>query len=230
MRGGTRRATGNNVDRPVDEAVARRAAHRGNRHGRSEQARQAVLEAADDLLVERGFAGVTIEGIAARAGVAKQTIYRWWSSKVDVLMDTFIDDMAQHLTPPDHGDLGRDLRVHLSRLADFLARSDAGAVFRALAGQAQHDPELAARLRTDYLGQQRARDRVPLLRAIERGQLPPDIDIDLAVDQLLGPIYYRVLVTGHPVPREFTDHLVHQFLIQHAHHNGSKTEQGEDPN
>src|ERR671910_330011 len=119
MRGDTRRATGNNAGRPVEEGVDRRAVHRGNRHGRSEEARQAVLEAADDLLVERGFAGVTIEGIAARAGVAKQTIYRWWSSKVDVLMDTFIDDMAQHLTPPDHGDLGRDLRVHLSRLADF---------------------------------------------------------------------------------------------------------------
>ncbi len=206
MRGDTLGAAG-------DEAVARRAAHRGNRHGRSEQARQAVLEAADDLLVERGFAAVTIEGIAARAGVAKQTIYRWWPSKVDILMDTFIDDMAQHLTPHDHGDLGRDLRDHLGRLADFLARSDPGAVFRALAGQAQHDPDLAARLRTDYLSQQRERDRAPLLRAIERGQLSPDIDVDLALDQLLGPVYYRVLVTGQPVPRDFTDHLVDQFLV-----------------
>src|SRR6266545_6203541 len=99
--------------------VAPRSGHHGNRHGRSERARQAVLEAADDLLVEHGFAGVTIEGIAARAGVAKQTIYRWWPSKVDILMDAFVDDMAQHLTPPDHGDLGLDLRTHLSRLADF---------------------------------------------------------------------------------------------------------------
>jgi AcrR family transcriptional regulator len=191
-------------------------AHRGNRYGRSVEARQAVLEAADDLLAERGLAGVTIEGIAARAGVAKQTIYRWWSSKVDVLMDAFIDDMAEHLTPADHGDLGRDLRAHLGRVADFLTRSDPGAVFRALAGQAQHDPELAARLRTDYLGQQRTRDRVPLLRAIERGQLPADLDVDLGVDQLLGPVYYLVLVTGAPVSREFTDHLVRQFLIQHG--------------
>jgi AcrR family transcriptional regulator len=188
--------------------------HRGNRHGRSEQARRAVLEAADDLLVERGFAGVTIEGIAARAGVAKQTIYRWWPSKVDVLLDTFIDDMAQHLTPPDHGDLRADLRVHLGRLADFLTRSDPGAVFRALAGQAQHDPQLAARLRDDYLSRQRARDRIPLELAVDRGQLPSDTDIDFAVDQLVGPIYYRVLVTGQPVPREFTDQLVHQFLVR----------------
>jgi AcrR family transcriptional regulator len=189
--------------------------HHGNRYGRSERARQAVLEAADDLLVERGFAGVTIEGIAARAGVAKQTIYRWWPSKVDVLMDAFIDDMAQHLTPPDHGDLGADLRTHLSRLARFLTRSDAGAVFAALVGQAQHDPQLATRLRADYFTQQRARDRLPLTRAVERGQLAHDTDLELAIDQLLGPIYYRVLVTGQPVPREFTDALVNQFLTQH---------------
>lgn len=190
------------------------APHRGNRHGRSEAARQAVLEAADDLLAERGFAGVTIEGIATRAGVAKQTIYRWWPSKIDILLEAFTEDMAEHLFPPDHGDVGRDLRAHLHRLALFLTESDPGAVFRALTGQAQHDPELATRLRTDYLSQQRDRDRIPLQRAVDRGELPADLDVDLAVDQLVGPVYYRVLVTGEPVPREFTDHLVDRFLGQ----------------
>jgi len=212
MRDDTQRAVGPDVSGAGSAGADRGAAHHGNRHGRSERARQAVLEAADDLLVERGFAGVTIEGLAQRAGVAKQTIYRWWSSKTDILMDAFVDDAAGQLTPPDRGDLDGDLRIHLSRLARFLTESDAGAVFRALAGQAQHDPELAARFRADYLSQQRVRDRVPLLRAIERGQLPGDTDVDLAVDQLVGPVYYRALVTGEPVPREFTDHLVHQFL------------------
>jgi AcrR family transcriptional regulator len=199
---------------PDHDAVVGRAAHHGNRYGRSERARQAVLEAADDLLAERGFAGVTIEGIAARAGVAKQTIYRWWPSKIDILLDAFGDDMAQQLTPLDHGDLALDLRTHLSRLADFLTRDDAGAVFRALVGQAQHDPQLATRLRNDYLSQQRTRDRLPLRRAVQRGQLPPDTDLDLAVDQLVGPIHYRVLVTGQPVPRQFTDGIVDHFLAQ----------------
>jgi AcrR family transcriptional regulator len=192
--------------------AATRSGHHGNRHGRSEEARQAVLEAADDLLVERGFAGVTIEGIAARAGVAKQTIYRWWPSKVDILMDAFVDDMFQHLTPPDRGDLERELRTHLSRLARFLTASDPGAVFRALAGLAQHDPEVAARFRADCLGRQRALDRLPLERAVARGDLSAQTDIELAVDQLVGPIYYRVLVTGQPVPRAFTDTLVDRFL------------------
>src|ERR1700742_2928855 len=70
---------------------------------RNEQARLAVLHAADDLLAERGFAGVTIEGIAARAGVAKQTIYRWWPSKVEGLLDTLIEDSQQELIVPDTG-------------------------------------------------------------------------------------------------------------------------------
>ncbi|MFD4675024.1 TetR/AcrR family transcriptional regulator [Lentzea sp. NPDC058450] len=190
-------------------------AHRGNRHGRSEEARRAVLEAADDLLAEKGFAGVTIEGIAARAGVAKQTIYRWWPSKVDVLLEAFAEDMAEHLTPADHGDLATDLRAHLAALADFLTTSDPGAVFRALTGQAQHDPALATRLRDDHLSHQRTRDRLPLERAVARGDLPPDLDLDEAVDHLVGPIHYRVLVTGAPVPRAFTDNLVTTFLTRH---------------
>jgi AcrR family transcriptional regulator len=189
-----------------------RAVHHGNRHGRSEEARQAVLEAADDLLVERGFAALTIEGIAARAGVAKQTIYRWWPSKAEILMDAFVDDAAQYLSTPDTGDLGQDLRDHLGRLADFLTKTDAGAVFRALAGQAQHDPAVATRLRADHLSQQRDRDRLPLLRAIDRGDLPEDTDVDLAVEQLVGPVYYRVLVTGEPVGSEFIDRLVARYL------------------
>ena len=189
-----------------------RARHSGNRYGRSEEARQAVLEAADNLLAEIGFAAVTIEGIAARARVGKQTIYRWWPSKTDVLMDAFLDDAVQHLMPQDSGDLGRDLRAHLRHLAEFLTQSDAGTVFRALAGHAQHDAKMAERFRRDYLGQQRQVGRVPFQRAIERGELPADTDIDLAVDQLVGPVYYRVLVTGEAVGAKFRDSLVTAFL------------------
>jgi AcrR family transcriptional regulator len=182
--------------------------HRGNRHGRSEQARQSVLLAADDLLVEKGFAALTIEGIAARAGVAKQTIYRWWPSKTDVLMDAFIQDSAEDLEPQDTGSLAGDLREYLTRLAAYLTESDAGAVFRALTGQAQHDPALAARLREEHLTHQRARDRRPLERAVARGELSPDADLDVLVDRLVGPIYYRVLVTGEPVGPALVEALI----------------------
>jgi AcrR family transcriptional regulator len=197
---------------PAKVDTSPRAKHPGNRYGRNEEARQAVLEAADNLLAEVGFAAVTIEGIAARAGVGKQTIYRWWPSKTDVLMDAFLDDAVQHLIPQDSGDLAHDLRTHLRNLAEFLTHSDAGAVFRALAGHAQHDAKMADRFRKEYLRHQRQVDRVPFQRAIERGELPGDMDIELAVDQLVGPIYYRVLVTGKDVSSKFRNSLVTAFL------------------
>lgn len=174
----------------------------------------AVLEAADDLLVERGFAGVTIEGIAARAGVAKQTIYRWWASKTGILFDALLADADEHFTTPDHGDLGSDLRDQLRQLAAFLTTTDAGAVCRALAGQAQHDPAVAARFRSEFVARQRERDREPFLRARRRGELRESADIELAIDQLVGPIYYRVLITGQGVPPRFTDALVNSCLAQ----------------
>ena len=186
--------------------------HHGNRHGRSEEARQAILEAADDLLAAKGFPGVTMEGIAAAAGVAKQTIYRWWTSKTDVLLDAFLTDAAEDLTPDDHGDLGRDLRAYLRRLAFFLSRSDAGAVLRALIAQAQHDPAFAETFRSRYLDEQRGRDRLPLERAAARGDLPAGFDVPAATDRLIGPIYYRALVTGEPLDNAYADRLADDFL------------------
>ncbi|WP_214405990.1 TetR/AcrR family transcriptional regulator [Pseudonocardia lacus] len=192
------------------------APHRGNRYGRSERARRSVLEAADDLLVERGFAALTVEGIAVRAGVAKQTIYRWWPSKTAILLEAYAQDAAEELTPPDTGDLAADLRAHLRTLAAFLTGSDAGAVFRALVGQAQHDAGLADLLRREHLAGQRERDRLPLERAVERGELDPGLDLDELVDRLVGPVHYRVLVTGVPAPAEFTDALVAGVLATAA--------------
>ena len=188
--------------------------HHGNRHGRSEEARLAVLEAADDLLVQHGFAGVTVEGIAARAGVAKQTIYRWWPSKTDILFEALMVDAAEFFTTPNHGELGRDLRDRLGQVAVFLTETDAGAVVRALAGQAQHDPAVAARFAAEFVAAQRDRDREPFRRAAARGDLAPGTDIELAIDELAGPVYYRVLVTRESVPRRFTDALVRRYLTQ----------------
>lgn len=186
--------------------------HHGNRHGRSEAARRAVLEAADDLLAEKGFAAVTMEGIAARAGVAKQTLYRWWSTKTDVLLEALLQDAHEDLTPPDGGDVAADLRAYLGRLAYFLTRTDQGAVFKALLAQTQHDPAFAADFRARYLDGQRGRDRLPLERAVRRGDLPAGLDVSAETDQLVGPVYYRALVTGEPVDQAFADRLVDAFL------------------
>jgi AcrR family transcriptional regulator len=195
-----------NTDSRPDDASAR-----PHRRG-SARSRQAILNAADDLLVEQGFAALTIEGIAARAGVAKQTIYRWWPSKVELLMDNFLDDAEEGLKAPDTGSIAGDLRAHLRRLATFLEDEPAGRVLRALIGQAQHDPGMASEFRDRYLAPRREHDRVILARAIERGELRPQLDLDATLDLLHGPLYYRALVTGEPIDRAFIDALVDELL------------------
>ena len=105
-----------------------------------------------------------------------------------------------------------DLRTHLRRLARFLTGNDAGAVFKALIGHAQHDAAFAEKLRTHYLDEQRQRDRAALDRAIARGELPADTDVPAAVDLLVGPLYHRILMTGDPVDEAFVDLLVDHFI------------------
>jgi AcrR family transcriptional regulator len=181
-------------------------------HRRNEQARIAVLHAADDLLAERGFAGVTIEGIAARAGVAKQTIYRWWPSKVEVLLDTLIEDAQESLALPATGSAIEDARRYLRRLAAFITDDPAGQVLLALIGEAQHDREMASAFHARYLDPRRDEERAMLARGVASGELPPDLDGDRALDALLGPVYYRALVTSSPIPAAFTDGLVADVL------------------
>lgn len=199
-----------------NRAMADVQPHHGNRHGRSEAAREAILRAADDLLVEKGFSGVTIEGIAKAAGVAKQTVYRWWGSKTEVLMDAFLEDAAAALEPPNTGRLDSDLRAHLRDTAHFLTTDDAGVVYRALIGQAQHDSRLAQTFRSRYLDDQRTRDQKPFLRAIERNELPPETDVAALAEWLVGPIHHRVIVTGEPIDDTFLDAVVDVVLTVSA--------------
>lgn len=187
-------------------------------HRRDENARLAVLHAADDLLVEHGFNGLTIEGIAARAGVAKQTIYRWWRSKVDILLDTLIEDADRHLPVPSTG-AGTDtstvidgLRGYLRGLADFLTADPAGTVLLALFGEAQHDPATARVFRERYLDPRREAELALLRRGIASGELPADLDPDEALDALCGPLFYRAL-TGNPVSPAFADSLIASVLL-----------------
>lgn len=185
-------------------------------HRRSDRARIAVLHAADDLLVERGYAGVTIEGIAARAGVAKQTIYRWWPSKFEILMDTFLEDAAGALEIPDTGTTAGDLRHHLRQLAAFLSEEPAGRVMLALIGQAQQDAGMARAFRQRFMEERRALDRTILERGAARGDIRADTDLDLVIDMIYGPVYHRVLLTGLPVDDKFIDGLVGHVMASIA--------------
>ncbi|HEY0718600.1 MAG TPA: TetR/AcrR family transcriptional regulator [Streptosporangiaceae bacterium] len=179
---------------------------------RNEQARLAVLHAADDLLAERGFVGVTMEGIAARAGVAKQTIYRWWPSKVEVLLDTLTDDARKTLAVPETGSAIEDARRYLRNLARFITGDPAGKVLLALIGEAQHDQQMARVFHERYLDPQRRAEQAMLARGVAAGELPAGLDVDRALDMLCGPVFYRALVTGGPISAAFTDRLIDDVL------------------
>jgi AcrR family transcriptional regulator len=193
------------------DIAASRAAKGRAPHRRNEDARLAILGAADELLIERGFGGVTVEGIAARAGVSKQTIYRWWPSKVDILLGTLVEEADRRLKIPEDGLVVDAVRGYLRALARFLAKDDAGKVLLALLGEAQHDAETAALFHERYLDPRRARERALLKRGIAAGELPAGLNLDATLDALTGPIVYRAL-TGAKVSRPFVDALVDRVL------------------
>ncbi|MFI0939501.1 TetR/AcrR family transcriptional regulator [Streptomyces sp. NPDC021020] len=180
---------------------------------RDEAARLAVLHAADDLLVELGFGALTVEAIARRAGVAKQTIYRWWPSKGEILLDTLVEDSAKRLPVPVDTPTADAVRGYLRALARFLADDPAGKVLLALLAEAQHDPGTAERLRTRYLAPRREAERALLARAIEAGAFAPApaLGPDALLDALTGPLVYRAL-TGASVPEDVADALADALL------------------
>jgi AcrR family transcriptional regulator len=144
---------------------------------RSEQARRAVLHAVDDMLVEMGYAAMTMKGIAERAGVGRQTVYRWWSTKAEILLEACIEDLHNEVT-------GDDLFSYLQSLSEFLTRSPAGLAYLALLGEAQHDPAVRELLqRADLLHES--------FKRIQSDRL--------AAAQALGPVLFEILC-GTPLP------------------------------
>ncbi|MEU5087665.1 TetR-like C-terminal domain-containing protein [Streptomyces sp. NPDC021356] len=145
------------------------------------------------------------------AGVAKQTIYRWWPSKVEILLDTLIEDSGKRLPVPTQEPTAADIRAYLRGFARFLTRDTAGKVLLALIAQAQHDPGTAARFHERYLAPRRAQERDMLARAADAGEVSPVLGPDATMNALLGPIVYRAL-TGASIQRDLVDTLVGSLL------------------
>ncbi|MBM9507468.1 TetR/AcrR family transcriptional regulator [Actinacidiphila acididurans] len=178
---------------------------------RSKDAHAEVLAAAAELLEECGFGALTIEGVAARSGVAKSTIYRWWKSKAELIMETFNTTVTQRLRVPDTGSVKRDLTIfirELYRISSFPWRVNA---LRGLMTAAQFDEAFADVFR-GWIGERRAVVAQILQRGQERGEIAPDIDLEHAVDLVFGPFWYRLLVQHAPLNGSLAGGHVAQVL------------------
>ncbi|WP_340561832.1 TetR/AcrR family transcriptional regulator [Streptomyces sp. GSL17-111] len=182
---------------------------------RSERSRRAILDASLALVGEVGYHKLTIEAIAARAGVGKQTIYRWWPSKAAVLLDAFTartEDPEYAAGLPDTGDLAADLKLVLRATVDEFNDPAFEAPYRALAVAGALDPDLSRQFteRLNEPGLAAYRER--LRSAREAGQIAPGIDLDVAVELLTGPFFARWLSRSGGLTHAFTDALVDTVL------------------
>lgn len=175
------------------------------------RSRAAILEACGDLIAEEGFAGVTIEAVAARSGAAKTTIYRHWPSREALLIEAFGACSVPPAAPPDTGSARADVRGVLGGLAQKLNDGDWCASMCSLVDAAVRDDELA-RLHAATIAERRRPLTDALERGVRRGDLPPHLDIDRAVALLAGPLFYRAMVSREPVDGPFVDAVVDAVL------------------
>lgn len=175
---------------------------------RSETSRHAILVAALELVAEIGYSDLTIEGIAARARVGKQTIYRWWPSKADVLLEAGAAKAELHVPITDHGSYHADLRAFLEASYQIANHPQFAALLRALMAEAQINPEFGQRFHDAFL--QRRRDAFAVItdRAHDRGDLPTCPDPGTVADIVFGTIWYRTLATHQPLDTRLADDLV----------------------
>jgi AcrR family transcriptional regulator len=164
--------------------------------------------AALSLATEAGYAALTMEGIAARAGVGKQTIYRWWPSKADVLLEAGAAKAELHVPVTDHGSYRADLRAFLDASYAMGRSPQFAGLLRALMAEAQLDAEFGERFRAAFLERRREALGVITGRARDRGDLPERPDPAVVADIVFGTIWYRVLATRRPLDDALADELI----------------------
>ena len=179
---------------------------RGRGRPRDEQARRRILKAALDLMDESTFAQLTAEAIAGRAGTSKATVYRWWPNKAAVVIEAFREAIAPELPLRHSGTLRDDLTTQVRNFARVLS-GRGGRMLRSFVVAARSDPEVAAAFRSIWSDPRRAEAKERLRLKQASGQLRADADLDLVLDSLYGPLYYRFLVKNEAPSQKYAEAL-----------------------
>jgi AcrR family transcriptional regulator len=172
---------------------------------RSEPAKAAIIAAATAILSEQGLREMNVDAVAARAGVSKATIYRWWRSKAELALDTVLADARQQIPVPDTGTLAGDLRARARATARAFRSPNLGPAMAALIGEAQADPEFGIAFRDRVIRQLREGSLEMFKRALDRGEIAEGIDPEVALDMLVAPLYYRLLLRTGRLDARFAD-------------------------
>lgn len=184
---------------------------------RSERARLAILRAAGELLDEGGLASVTMEGVAARAGVGKPTVYRHWSNRQEVAMAALIEATRGAEAPPGPDAPLEALAGQLHRMAALFA-SRGGRNIAAVLASAHGATELSRAFRQVFVQARRDEGRALLLQAIAAGRIRAGVDPELALDLIYSPIFYRLAMTEGAIDAGFVDALLREVLAGIAVH------------
>jgi AcrR family transcriptional regulator len=179
---------------------------------RSESRRAAILAAAGDLMMEGGLRAATMEAIAARAGVGKATVYKWWPSRGAVALEGFMLRAADSWSLPEGVPAAEALRVLAVAAVRLFTRSPAGPLMRALAADAQSDPEIAQALREQWFSPRRAVAAEVVREGIRSGEFRADLDLAATLDLVFAPVYYRLLFSHEPLDEGFAERTVGQVL------------------
>ncbi|MGO9820779.1 MAG: TetR/AcrR family transcriptional regulator [Solirubrobacteraceae bacterium] len=176
---------------------------------RSEAARAAILDAAEELLLDRGLGAVSMDAIAERAGVSKATIYRWWPTKEALALDALYYEWAAASDPGrDTGSLKGDLLALLRRWVRRVGSRPYARVIAALIEEARTDPKFAEEYLDRLVRPRRAQATSVFTRALDRGEIRADLDIEVALDLIYGALYHRLLHGHAPLDDTFVAQVV----------------------
>ncbi|MDQ0679760.1 AcrR family transcriptional regulator [Arthrobacter pascens] len=173
---------------------------------RSEDSREAILAAAVSIIGADGYAALSIERIARESGTGKQTIYRWWPTKADVVMEALLHKAEMHIPVPDTGSVHDDVREFLAASWRLARMPQVADLLRALAAEAQLDPVFAGRFRDTFIEHRRAA-LTTILSRHSPPQSVPGIRVSTLVDVVFGVLWYRLLI----MPTDFDDALADEL-------------------
>jgi AcrR family transcriptional regulator len=181
--------------------------------GRPREARadRAILDAALDLMAEHGVHALRMDDVASRAGVGKATIYRRYRSKDQLVMDA-VGALVSEIEIPDSGSTRDDLLALMREAVELYSDSLAAGLMPTVVDEMSRNAELAAVARDRFLTGRRAALRAVFDRGVRRGDLRRDLDVELALDVLGGPLFYRLMITGGPIDERLAENIVELIL------------------